>query len=300
MKKSITLIFLLTISSIFAQKMKILDGSTDNIRHINKYDVLFVYDELSIPNYDSEEAFLNDKMAKREEDHKGDGERFRESWYADRENIFHLKFFKVFKKVSDDEITLSEHSNAKYVMNIHTQSIYSGYNVGVWGQQAKIDVKISFFSKTEPNNKLLVVSYEDVEGLNDYNTGERIGNSYVKLAKILAKKMKKLYKYDATFVNELKEGESSKMDVSLTESNISEKIESPQKEKEEVKKEEKFDVIYTKDGNETKAKVVEITAEFVKYKKQSQLDGPLRNVPVKDVFLIIYKDGTRENFKSKE
>lgn len=305
MRTTTTLILLLAISSIFAQKMKILEGSTDNIKHINKYDVLFVYKDLHIPNYDSEDDFLKDKMAKREKDHQGDGERFKESWYADRENIFQPDFFKTFKKVSDDEIKLSEHSNAKYIMKLHTQSIYSGYNVGVWSQQAKIDVEISFYSKTDPNDKLLVVAYEDVSGLNDYNTGERIGRSYEKLAKILAKKMKKLYAYDASFVNELSDGELSKVGVSISASSLSgsgkivprEKVEV---KKVEVKKEETFDVIYKKDGDEIKAKVIEITDETIKYKKQNQLGGPLRNVSVKDVFLIIYKDGTRENFVSKK
>jgi hypothetical protein len=301
MRKNLTLVLLLTISSIFSQKMKIIEGSTDNIKHINKYDVLFVYENLSIPNFDSEEDFLKDKMDKREADNKGDGERFKESWYADRENIFEPKFIHAFEKTIDGEIELFDHSNALYIMKIHTQSIYSGYNVGVWSQQAKISVEISFFSKTDPDNILLSVFYKDVSGLNDYNTGERIGRSYMKLAKILAKKMHKLYKVDAPFVNELSDGEvaviaNKSLDIAV----VTDKKESIPEETVKAKNSETYDIIYKIDGAEIKAKVIEITNESVKYKKQSQLDGPLRNVSVKEVFLIIYKDGTRENFKSKE
>lgn len=57
------------------------------------------------------------------------------------------------------------------------------------------------------------------------------------------------------------------------------------------------DVIYLNDGANIKAKIVELTTESVKYKKSDQLDGPLRNISLSDVFMIIYEDGTREVFK---
>jgi hypothetical protein len=59
-----------------------------------------------------------------------------------------------------------------------------------------------------------------------------------------------------------------------------------------------FDIIYLKDGSEIKSNVVEITVENIKYKNFNQLSGPVRNVPIKDIFMIIYKNGTREMFKN--
>ena len=284
MRRNLTIVLLLAISSIFSQKMKIIEGSTDNIKHINKYDVLFVYENLSIPDFESEEDFLKDKMDKREADNKGDGELFKESWYADRENIFQPKFMHAFEKTIDGEIELFEHSNALYIMKIHTQSIYSGYNVGVWGQQAKISVEITFFSKLDPDTILLSISYKDISGLNDYNTGERIGRSYIKFGKILAKKMHKLYKYDASFVNELNMDEVSLVDKALDKPTIAnEKKSSPEKMVEATKK-EAFDIIYRINGSEIESKVIEITDKSIKYKKSDQLDGPLRNILIEDVF----------------
>ena len=62
MKKIIiTLLLLITSSSIFSQKMKILEGSFDNIKHVNKYNVIFDYSNLEIHKYSSENEFLNDK-----------------------------------------------------------------------------------------------------------------------------------------------------------------------------------------------------------------------------------------------
>ena len=62
------------------------------------------------------------------------------------------------------------------------------------------------------------------------------------------------------------------------------------------KKSEGGDLIITKKGDEIEAKVEEITTEIIKYRKASQTDGPLRNIPISDVFMIKYKDDTKEVF----
>jgi hypothetical protein len=64
-------------------------------------------------------------------------------------------------------------------------------------------------------------------------------------------------------------------------------------------KDVQYDIIYMLDGTETKGLVIEITEKVIKYKKIEQLDGPIRNVNVDDIFMIIYKDGTREIFKGR-
>lgn len=59
------------------------------------------------------------------------------------------------------------------------------------------------------------------------------------------------------------------------------------------------DVIYKNDGTEIQSIVSEITPDAIKYKNFSQPDGPIRNLLIKDVFMIIYKNGTKEVFKGK-
>ncbi len=56
------------------------------------------------------------------------------------------------------------------------------------------------------------------------------------------------------------------------------------------------DLIITKKGDEIKGGVEEITSDVIKYTKASQPDGPLRNIPISDVFMVKYKDGTKEVF----
>jgi len=58
------------------------------------------------------------------------------------------------------------------------------------------------------------------------------------------------------------------------------------------------DVIVKRNGDEIKSKVLEITENTVKYKEFNFQDGPVRNININDVFMIIYENGKRETFKT--
>lgn len=51
------------------------------------------------------------------------------------------------------------------------------------------------------------------------------------------------------------------------------------------------DVIIKRNGEELKAKVVELTETTVKYKPEDNLDGPIYNIPKSEVFKIKYATG---------
>jgi uncharacterized protein (TIGR02145 family) len=59
------------------------------------------------------------------------------------------------------------------------------------------------------------------------------------------------------------------------------------------------DVIIHKNGEKISAKVLEITPELVKYKKFTNLEGPIYSVYKSDVVQITYQDGTVESFSAK-
>lgn len=56
------------------------------------------------------------------------------------------------------------------------------------------------------------------------------------------------------------------------------------------------DIITKTDDSSMAVKVVEITATTVKYKKYSNPDGPLYNIPISDIKAITYQNGTVEKF----
>lgn len=56
------------------------------------------------------------------------------------------------------------------------------------------------------------------------------------------------------------------------------------------------DIIIKRDGDEIVSKVLEITIETIKYKGFENPEGPIRNILISDVFMIIYENGKREKF----
>ncbi|CAM4316013.1 hypothetical protein ZORO111903_13045 [Zobellia roscoffensis] len=190
MSKFLVMALLVVSATTYAQKMKVKEGDIKNLKDISAYTLEFDYSNLEIPKFDSEEDFLADKMAKREEKEAGTGEKFKESWFADREERYEPKFIESFNKRFDDgEVSVSMDA-ADYTMKIHTTKIYAGYNVGIVRKNAEISAVITVYETANPTNVLLEGTYEDVQGYgamgNDYNSGYRISECYAKLAKNIA------------------------------------------------------------------------------------------------------------------
>ncbi|CAM3609211.1 hypothetical protein [Zobellia roscoffensis] len=190
MCKFLVMALLVVSATTYAQKMKVKEGDIKNLKDISAYTLEFDYSNLEIPKFDSEEDFLADKMAKREEKEAGTGEKFKESWFADREERYEPKFIESFNKRFDDgEVSVSMDA-ADYTMKIHTTKIYAGYNVGIVRKNAEISTVITVYETANPTNVLLEGTYEDVQGYgamgNDYNSGYRISECYAKLAKNIA------------------------------------------------------------------------------------------------------------------
>lgn len=198
MKKQILILALiLTTLTIYAQKPKVQEGSAKNLKGITVYNLEFNYADLQIPKYDSEEEFLEDKMAKREEKEAGSGEKFKKSWFADREDRYEPKFIESFdKRFKNGEIQVGKDlENAKHTIKIHTTKMYAGYNVGIVRKNAEIDVFMTIYETENPSNVIWSAKFNKVQGYgamgNDYNSGYRISECYAKLAKEFAKYLNK-------------------------------------------------------------------------------------------------------------
>ncbi len=195
MKKFATLALLVVCTTAFAQKLKVEEGDLKNLKDIKVYMMEFDYTDIQIPKFDNEEAFLKDKMDKRDEKEAGDGERFKKSWFDDRPNRYHPKFIESFNKRFKDSAVKVQEEEADYTMKIHTTKLYPGYNVGIVRHNAEIDATITVFETGNESNVLFSGSYKDVQGGgafgNDYDSGYRISECYAKLAKTFAKDLEK-------------------------------------------------------------------------------------------------------------
>lgn len=197
MKNVIAIACLLLLStSAFSQKVKVIEGDFKNLKGINEYNLVFDYSNLSIPKYKSEEEFLEDKMAKRDDKDPEAGEKFKESWFADRENRYEPRFIESFnKRFGDGEVRVGDFPEAPYTMKVHTTLMWAGYNVGVWRENSKIEATVSVYKTDNPNDILFSAEFTRVEGGSftgtDFNSGDRIAEAYAKLAKKLSSEIKR-------------------------------------------------------------------------------------------------------------
>ncbi len=196
MKNFATMAILLLVSTTaMGQKLIEQEGDIKNLKDIKVYMMEFDYTDVQIPKFDNEEAFLKDKMDKRNEKEAGDGERFKKSWFDDRPERYHPKFIESFNKRFDDSAVQVQEQDADYTMKIHTTKLYPGYNVGIVRHNAEIDATITVFKTGDESNVLFSGSYKDVQGSGamgyDYDSGYRISECYAKLAKTFAKDLEK-------------------------------------------------------------------------------------------------------------
>jgi hypothetical protein len=196
MKNLVALIVLSIFSTLaIGQKLKVQKGDIKNLKDIKIYAMEFDYTDVQIPKFDNEEAFLKDKMDKREEKKPGDGERFKKSWFDDRPNRYHPKFIESFNKRFDDATIQVQEGEADYTMFVKTTKLYAGYNVGIVRHNAEIDATVTVYETANPSNILFSGSYKDVQGNGamgyDFNSGYRIAECYAKLAKTFTKDLKK-------------------------------------------------------------------------------------------------------------
>lgn len=199
MKKQL-LLFLLFLFSlpIFSQRYTILSGDLKNLKGIPEYYCTFDYKDMEVNGFESEQAFLKDKIDKRKQydngqDLKGKAIAFEKDWYEDRQNKYEPAFINYFnEQLESEDVKAGTNTECKYTLNVKTTWIYPGYEVAQV-EPAKISAVITIFETANPSNVLVVIAFDKSIGIvKDYRAqGDRIKGAYEKLAKNLTIQMKR-------------------------------------------------------------------------------------------------------------
>lgn len=198
MKKGLLILIFIISSSVFSQRYTILSGNLKNVKDISEYNCIFDYKDIQVNGFDSEEAYLKEKIEKRKnynngKDINGKAEKFEKEWYEDRENKYEPAFINYFNKMLEKEnVKATKNPEAKYSMNIKTIWIYPGYELAKV-EPAKISAIITIYETANPTNSILSIQFDKAIGIvKDYRKqGDRITGAYEKLAKNLTLQMKR-------------------------------------------------------------------------------------------------------------
>ncbi len=187
-------ILVLTISaflvmSMNAQKITLKSGSVNALKGEKTMLAEYDYSNLKVGKFDKEEDYIEKKVADYEKSEAGKGEKWKESWTADRKNRFEPKFELLFNENSNGVKVDQNASDAKYKILVHTTFIEPGFNVGVTRKPAFINSEVRI-SEVASGKEIAVITVQNCPGRDvmgfDYDTGYRIEEAYAKLGKSIA------------------------------------------------------------------------------------------------------------------
>ncbi|MBS1749907.1 MAG: hypothetical protein JST63_08385 [Bacteroidetes bacterium] len=171
-----------------AQRIKVIEGKIPAMKDVNTE---FTYDNISIGKYDKEEDYIKAKKDEYNKKEPGKGDSWAIKWKDDREQRFQPKFDELLSKYG--ELTLNK--NAKYTIIFHTQFMEPGFNIGITRKNAYINGEALIVETADKSKVVAKVTIEKAPGNsywgNDFDTGERLSETYATAGKALGKLIKK-------------------------------------------------------------------------------------------------------------
>jgi len=194
MKKFLTLALCLAFTSIYAQKIKVVQGGFDFIAGQKEVNVEFDYSNMKLMKDNlTNEEYVTKRSSDLEEKARGKGKTWEKKWNTSRELIWNPKFLELMNKYlgKDKDIYFAEDlANTKYTLIVETVWLYPGWDAGIMKQHAKVSTNLKFVETANRENILLEVSSKNAPGDqwgNNYSNESRVGEGYAKTAKTLAK-----------------------------------------------------------------------------------------------------------------
>ncbi|HTM66434.1 MAG TPA: hypothetical protein VL093_08950 [Flavipsychrobacter sp.] len=180
-----------------AQKIKLKDGKLDALKGTTEFNVKYDYSNMTVTTKNKPEAeFITTKREDLNKKEPGTGDKWAESWVADREKRFAVQFKEEFEKQSDMKI--GDNPEAKYTLVFHTTHTETGYNIGISRRNAYIDGELLVVETANPDNVIARISIDNAPGQTvggyDFDTGVRLQESYAKAGKELGKFLRKKLK----------------------------------------------------------------------------------------------------------
>lgn len=181
--------------SSFAQKIKVTSGDLDFLKGQTAIRVEYDYDNMGVGKFDKEEDYINEKVEDYNKKEAGRGDKWRESWVADREERFQPKFEELLNKnLEKSNVKVGEFPDAAYTMLVKTTYTEPGFNVGVVRKNAYTDYEVVFI-ENETQEELATLTIVKSPGLGamgyDFDSGLRIQESYAKAGKELGQYLAK-------------------------------------------------------------------------------------------------------------
>lgn len=178
--------------NVQAQKIKLVNGDLGVLAGQNEINTEFVYDGMAVGKFKTEEEYIAKKTEEYNKKEAGKGDSWAKSWKADRQARFEPKFNELFGESSG--MTSGGSPKAKYTMIVKTIFTEPGFNVGIWRENASINLEISIVETANKGKALAEITVMKALGRTfggfDFDTGVRLAEAYADAGKALGKFVK--------------------------------------------------------------------------------------------------------------
>ncbi len=176
-----------------AQAKMVKGNDVGSLKKGDEINTEFTYEKMGVGKFKDEQDYITKKKDEYNKKEAGRGDRWEESWKADRGNRFEPSFNDLFSKNSG--LNAGKRPNAKYTLIVNTDFTEPGFNVGVWRSNAFINGTAKLVETANRDKVLAEFTFKKMPGRDvsgyDFDTGERIEEAYAKTGKELGKLFKK-------------------------------------------------------------------------------------------------------------
>lgn len=170
-----------------AQRIRVVEGKVPDLKSEKSVNTEFSYENIGVGKFDKEPDYVKAKTEEYNKKEPGKGDSWAVNWVQDRKSRYEPKFDELFTKYSN----LTIDNNAKYTIIFHTIFIEPGYNVGISRKSAFINGEALIVETADKTKVIAKLSIDKAPGNafwgNDFDTGERLSETYATAGKALGK-----------------------------------------------------------------------------------------------------------------
>ncbi len=190
--KKLSLLAIGLCACLFASAQKVIvKGDLKCLKGVDAVSVNFTYDNMQVGKM-TEADYITKKTTEGNEKEAGRGDKWREAWESDKQNVYPAKFRELFTKHSE---IICKDEKQKYDIQVNTDFFEPGFNVGVMRQDAYINVTIRILDTENSNKEVATVQILKSLGYTamgyDFSVADRVGEAYARAGKVFGARVKK-------------------------------------------------------------------------------------------------------------
>jgi hypothetical protein len=174
-------------------KAKLLEGSLACLKGVQRMNVIFTYDEMTIGIAGiSNEDYVTRRVTELNAKESRKGTNWAAEWINARSQRYEPMFKTHFERHAG--ISLGDFPNERYTLIFKTTNVEPGFNAYVVKKEALLSGEAWIVETANPDHVICKIAVQDCPGMGRdaiYSSGERLGESYLVAGYAIGKLFKK-------------------------------------------------------------------------------------------------------------